>query len=890
MNTTLTLKNRAVLRRVFAVFSILLIFLVFFSGCASSGAGKEDLYGGLGKPGDPVPFMPEARTGLLPNGLRYYILQNAYPENRAFLTLAVNAGSVLEEEGEMGLAHFVEHMAFNGTRRFPEAELLNYLRSLGMRFGPDVNAYTSQDATVYGIEVPVETGDDGLKRIPARALEVIDDWTYAVTFSPADVDDERAVIIEEYRSHLGAEDRIRRKLVPLLFRGSPYEAVLPIERPETFMNAPASKLEEFYRKWYRTDNMAVILVGDFDADALEAELPSRFTAPPPQGALDRPYYELPAPRKGSFRAEVFTDPEYPYTRVDAYYKMVPRPLAGTLESYREGVMDFLIEEILAERFDAAVLDPRTPYSNAGAWLVRCGRESGFRTLSAIAKPGMARESLAEIMREKESLVRYGFTSAEINRAKRSALSVFSRIVSERDRKDSGSHVSDFTDHFLQGQNVAGAEWEQDAVTRLLPGISAEELGRRVKSHYTTGDLTVVVTGSESELAALPKEAEIREIVRGAERARIERPVETEISEELLDGEPRPGAITAESSDDETGTVLWDLGNGARIILKPTNNKNNEIILNAVARGGTASVPEADFVSANLAAEMAAASGLGPYSRTELVQKLAGRQVSVSLSVYPFIRSVSGSSTTEDIKFLFELVYLTFTQPRIETDAVRALLDQYRTALIRRGESPEQVFYDEVSLTFYGGDYRFAPLRLEDLEKADIAAARRFLTRALNPADFTFVFTGNLDQAVLRSYAESYLASIPPGEQPWDSFGDITVNRPQKSLKNIYKGREEKSIVFQGWFMPAPFNVNDSIKASVLNEYLDIRLMEDVREKLGGVYSIGVNSSLSALPPPGELSIETQFYCDPGRAEELRAEVIRQVEAVAQGNIDRDTFA
>ncbi|MDR2095256.1 MAG: insulinase family protein, partial [Treponema sp.] len=426
-----------------------------------------------------------------------------------------------------------------------------------------------------------------------------------------------------------------------------------------------------------------------------------------------------------------------------------------------------------------------------------------------------------------------------------------------------------------------------AVTRLLPGIGAEELGRRLKSYYDTGDLTVVVTGPESERAGLPGEADIRGIIADAKKAKIERPAEVVISGEQRDREPAPGAVAGETFA-ETGAILGDLSNGARIILKPTNNKNNEIILHAVARGGTASVIEADFISAKLAAEMASASGLGPYSRTELVQKLADKQVSISFFTDSFTRGIDGSATTGDLKSLFELIYLTFTQSRFETDAVQALLDQYRTSLIRRGENPEDVFFDEMTRTIYDNDYRFAPIRIEDLEKADIAAAQRFLIRSLNPADFTFVFTGNLDMDVLRSYAETYLASIPPGES-WNSFSDVTINRPQKIQKTIYKGREEKGIVFQGWFMPAAFNVTDSIKASVLSEYLDIVLTEEIREKKGGVYSVWVDSSLSALPPPGELVMEALFYCDPVRAEELCAEITRQVELIAQGTINRDTF-
>jgi zinc protease len=896
MNVKLSVKNY-VLHYALVACIVFFVFSAGIAGCVSSTAVKRDLYGGLGKPSDPVPLKDGVRTGTLPNGLRYYILPNAFPENRAFLTLAVNAGSVLEDDDEQGLAHFVEHMAFNGTKRFPKSDLLNYLRSLGMRFGPEVNAYTSYNETVFGIEAPVETGEDGIKRIPANALSVIDDWTYAITFDSADVDDERPVIMEEYRSRLGAMERIQRKLTPLLLEGSPYANRHPIGLPEIIMNAPASKLETFYRKWYRADNMAVILAGDFDGAALESELSSHFTAPPPEGILDRPHFELPAPRKGSFRSEIITDPEFTYTRVDAYYKGIPQPLAGTLEFYRDSVMDYLIAEIISNRFNEAALKPETPYSGAGAWLMRYGRESNFRVLSAIAKPGAIRESFAELMRQKESLVRYGFTNAEIVRAKRSLLSALSKAVSEKDRRESENYVSDLTRHFLYGMSAPGAEWELDAVTRLLPDINAKDIGGRLKSYYNTGDLTVVIIGPEQERADLPGEAEIRKIIAGAEKAKIERPADVEISGELLDETPAPGSITRETVDEETGAVIWELSNGARIILKPTNNKNNEIALHALATGGTAAAPEASFISARLAAEMASVSGLGPYSRTELAQKLSGKQASISFSTSSMTRSLKASSTSGDLKTLFELMYLSFTRPRIDATAVAPIIDQYWTNLIRAGENPEEVFYEEVNLLIYGNDYRFIPLRLEDLEKFDIDESRRFLARALNPADFTFVFVGNLDMDILRLYVETYMASIPAREidSDFDSdfdngFTGVVINRPQKTLKPIYRGREEKSIVFQGWYKPEAFNISDGIKASVLNEYLNIRLTEEVREKLGGVYSIWVSSVLSALPPPGELAMEIQFFCDPGRAEELSAEVVRQIELVGRGDIDGDTFA
>ncbi|MDR2742659.1 MAG: insulinase family protein [Treponema sp.] len=853
-------------------------------------SGKADIYGGLGQAADPVPFMTKVRTGKLPNGLRYYIMENARPENRAFLTLAVNAGSVLETEEERGLAHFTEHMAFNGTKRFPEQEIINYLRSLGMRFGADVNAYTSYDETVYGIEAPVETGEDGIKRIPAKALAVIDDWSCAVTFTPQDVDDERAVIMEEQRSRLGADERVMQKMLPILFRGSAYADRLPIGLPEIIRNAPASRLENFYKKWYRTDNMAIVLVGDFDGAVLEKELAAHFTAPPPGSPLDRPFYELPNPEKDSLRIEIITDPEYPYPRLDLYYREAPQPLRGDLASYRQGLIDALISQMISLRMEEAASRPETPYVAAGTWESRYGRESRFYVVSAIAKSGAVRECLKAILREKESISRYGFTDAEIDRAKRTLISNFMQRVSEKDRQPSNLFVYSFVSHFLQDQNTADVEWELDAITRMFPVINAREIAAAAKNYFAFNDITMFLTIPESETANLPDAAELKNILAASRKERIPRPKETPVSDKLLDQEPTAGQIANESRDAETGAILWELSNGGKVILKETSNKNNEIILYAIARGGTTGAPESEEVSVNLAAEMMNVSGLGPYSRTELLQKLADKQVSITYWTALFHRGFEGYAAAGDLKTLFELLYLSFTQPRLDPGAVEAMMDQYRTILAQKDNDPEEVFSDEISRLTFGNNRFSRPMELADLEKVHPQAALDFVRRGLGPQDYTFVFTGNLDIPAVRSYVETYLAAIPPAEAGMNTWTDPQILRPGKTEKTIYKGKEEKSLVFMGWFLPEKYDERQRAAALALTEYMDIILTEEIREKLGGVYYVSAGASLSPLPRDGELTMSSYFSCDPRRADELSAAVIQQLELIAGGTIDEDIFA
>jgi zinc protease len=386
---------------VVGIFSLLCLFVA----CGGHSRSGADVFGGLGAGADPVPFMEKARTGVLPSGLRYFILENARPENRAFLTLAVKAGSVLETDDERGLAHFVEHMAFNGTERFPEAELINYLRSLGMRFGPEVNAYTSYDQTVYGIEVPVETGDDGTRRVPDTALAVIDDWTRAITFDPADIDDERAVIMEEYRSRLGANDRVWQKKLPVIFEGSPYAGRRPIGQPEIIENAPASRLVDFYHKWYRADNMALIFIGDFDAAALEASLAEHFNIAAPDEPVSHPQYDLPKPQKGKTEVLIITDPELVSTRIDVYFKRGRQAPRGDLAYYREEIIDILIDRMLSFRFEEDAMKPDTPYISANAGTARFGTSSRYYVMIARAKTDAAEHTLEELLRQKECMLR-----------------------------------------------------------------------------------------------------------------------------------------------------------------------------------------------------------------------------------------------------------------------------------------------------------------------------------------------------------------------------------------------------------------------------------------------------------------------------------------------------
>jgi len=871
----------------------IIIFLVIFApllalfSCTSGG--KAIVSSGMGKASDPVPFMEKARIGILPSGLRYYLLENTMPEGRAYLTLAVNAGSVLETEEERGLAHFVEHMAFNGTARFRKSELINYLRSLGMRFGPEVNAYTSFDETVYGIEVPVEKRPDGRRIIPDNALTVLDDWTWGITFNEDDVDSERLVILEEYRSRLGAMERISRELYPMLFRDSPYADRLPIGLPEVIENAPSGLLRNFYKKWYRPENMAIIMVGDFDADYLEASLAEHFQYRDTSNITDpsrRPRYNLSEPKRGSLESLVLTDSELSRSRVDLYWKRKAEPRRDDLAYYREGIVDYLAQTIVSLRFQEEALKSETPYMGAGAGMASYGYSSRFYILMAQAKTGSVKASLSELLLTKESLSRFGFTQDELDTAKISLLSSVEQMVSEKDRQESNVYVDSFTRHFLKGETIPDLEWELEAIEKLLPGITLKEINKRVKGYFSDDDLTVIITAPDDEKDSLPGKAEIAAMKTEAGRAKIAPPVRNRPQGELLDFVPEPGEIISEISDEETGALRLLLGNGMEVILKETKNKNNEISFYAQARGGILSAPDKASVSAALASEMLNISGLGSYSLPELRKILSDKQVSMSFWTQNYLRGFQGSTSVKDTKVLFEMLYISFTQPGFDSEAVKAMLDRRRSSMAFEENNPDVVFRREIA-RIVSGNPRLHPLELSDLEKADSDEALAFIKSCLNPGDYTFVFIGNLDLPVLLPLIETYLASIP-GKPAFNKWADMDPMRPEYAEKEILRGKEERSSVYLSWFSPQPYSEEKSAAVSILNEYLDIQLTEEIRQVLGGVYSTSSWVSLSPLPR-GELSGGVFFVCDPKRAEELRAAVENEFRKIADGNISIDDF-
>ena len=866
------------------ILSIFITFLVIT--CATTSTVN---FASLGKATDKVPLSKDALSGVLPNGLRYYILENSLPENRAYMALAVNAGSVLERDDQRGFAHFVEHMAFQGTERFPKTEITDYLRSLGSRFGANLNAYTSYNETVYHFDIPVET-IDGVKRIPQRTLAILDDWTFAVSFIHEDVENEKRVVLEEIRTRLGAMERVRKITLPLLFKGSAYEDRDVIGLAEVIENATAQQLKDFYNRWYTSDNMALVFVGDFDGRALEAELKNNFNMPTANVPVNRVRYELPPPKKGNFHIEIITDPELTSAGFNIYYKQKPLAKRGTLDYYRESIIDYLISTMLSIRFEEITSDPDSASTEIWGGIWRWGVNSRFYSMGTSPKTGNAEQALIELLMEKESMRRFGFTQSELDRAKLSLNSYMERQLSEKNRRESRSFIRDFTNHFLYDEDMAGIEWEVNAVNLLLPGIGLKEIANASGKYFSYNDINVFLIAPQSEEGNLPSKERIRAIFNETQRMPIIQRKDETLSSDLLDKIPSAGTILSQTVDADTGSVILTLSNGARVILKETANRNNEIILYSMAKGGTINATQETIVSVSLLAEMVNVSGLGPYSRTDLINKLTGKQVSMSFWNTSYYRGFQGSSTTADLNALFEMIHIFFTNPRLDERAIAAMVDQYRTNLANQNENPQRIFSNELNRIISNNHPLFKPLEAEDMDKVSLSHAQDFLNKCINPSDYTFIFTGNIDLEKMKELSSLYIASIPADTPSLNMFIDPNIVRLTGSKNTIYKGVDQRSIIYLGWISrgnPA-FNEKQNQVASVLSEYMDIVITDEIREKLGGVYSISSSASVSTIPR-GENRIGVYFVCNPQRAEELIKAVEESLNTIINSPLNIDTF-
>jgi zinc protease len=820
-----------------------------------------------------LPTDSRVTIGTLPNGLRYYIRQNPKPEKRAELRLAVKAGSILEDNDQLGLAHFLEHTGFNGTTNFKKNELVSYLQSIGVRFGADLNASTGFDETVYMLPIPTDSA-----HIVNKAFQILEDWAHGQIFDPTEVANERGIVLEEWRGRKGAGDRMVQKWLPIALKGSRYATRLPIGTQESIQGATPEKLRRFYQDWYRPDQMAVIAVGDFDPKRMEALIKQHFS-----GIARRPNPRArPAagvPDNTAPLVAIATDPEATSSSVNLTFKL-PVEETKTVGDYRRDLAQRLYLSMLNNRFYEITQKPDAPFTSAGASKGRffAGQKDAF-TLYAGARDGALDKATEAILTEARRVDQFGFLESELSRAKQNLLRAYERAHAERNNTMSGAFVGEYLGNFLSGEAIPGIEYEYTLTQQLLPTIALNEVNALARSWITDENRVILVQAPEKPGVKVPSETELLALFDRAAKATVTAYTESVSEEPLIERLPPAGRVVSERAIASVGITEWRLSNGARVLLKPTDFKADEIQFSAYSVGGNSLVPNADYLSATMASTIVRLGGIGRFNQVDLGKKLTGKVVSVLPNIGLTGEGMTGNASPKDLETLLQLVHLNFTSPRLDSTAFAAYKNRITPALTNRGSDPNQVFFDTVNVTMAQNHFRSRPLSVSLLNevKPDRALAI-YKDRFADAGDFTFLFVGNVDPAVLKPLAERYLATLPAAGRK-ENWKDIGMSAPRGVVeKTVRKGSEPKAMTIMLFTGPFQYSPENRFALRVLTDLLQIKLIETLREQLGGTYSPDAGGGGSRIPR-AEYSISIQYGSAPENVEKLAQTVLALVDSL-----------
>jgi zinc protease len=828
----------------------------------------------LGSGPPPEPLAPDTSVlrGRLPNGLTYYVRASREPENRAELRLAVNAGSILEDDDQRGVAHLVEHMAFNGTEHFPKQALVDYLESVGMRFGPDINAYTSFDETVYMITLPTDSAG-----ALETGLEIIGDWAHAVAFDSLEVEKERGVVLEEWRLGQGAGSRMQHEQFPVLARFSRYAERDPIGTPESIREVPLSAIRRFYRDWYRPDLMAVVAVGDFDAKRVERLIRERFgSIPAPKRPRERKEYRV--PQHAHTVVSVATDPEATGSSVSLYMKRRP-VLWRTVREYRDWIVESLASGMFTDRLGEMTDRPDSPFLDVSSFQGRFLRPLSAYVVSVRVPDGGTEEGLESLLLEAERVARHGFTRSELARAKRELLRREEQRYAERDKITSASYAAEYVSQYLYGGAVVDAEQEHSLYLRLVPGIRLHEVNAAADDWVDDRNRVILVNAPQNDSVPPPSEIRLRLIVAIARLQQVGPYTDSVSTAPLLAHEPTPGRLVSERRIDRVGITEWRLSNGVRVLLKPTDFQRDEVLVAGRSPGGTSLLPDSDYVAGLTAAAVAQAGGLGDLSATELRKRLAGTVAGVGADIQEEYEGISGASSVQDLDTFFQLVYLKFTAPRLDSAAVEAYRTQARSSIADRAASPEHVFSDSLRSTLTQHNPRARLLTVAMLDSMDFHRSLEiYRDRFADASDFTFYITGSFDLDSIRPLVLRYLGSLPSTGRV-EAPRDLRAGPPRGVVERIIRrGVEPKAltqIVFTGGL---DFGRERLLELGALSDVLRLRLRESLREDRSGTYGVQVGAGATGAGTP-RYQVSIGFGSDPRRVEELTRVVFAEIDSL-----------
>ena len=834
-----------------------------------------------------IPVDPNVKVGKLPNGLTYYIRNNGKPEDKVELRLAVNAGSIMETERQLGLAHFMEHMNFNGTKNFEKNDLVDYLQSIGVKFGADLNAYTSFDETVYILPIP---SDDPEKL--EKGFQILEDWAHNTTLSEEAIDGERGVVLEELRLRLGADERMQKVTLPKVMYGSRYAERLPIGTKENLENFTYADVRDYYNTWYRPDLMAVIAVGDLDVATMESKIIAHFSQiPKPENPAERQSYKL--PNHEETLIAIASDKEAAFSQVQVLYKdRFEAPQVTTVNDFRDRLVKRLFSTLINNRLDEIRNGADPPFVFAGNYYggTMARTKNAYQSFALTSPEGQLR-ALKTILEENERVKRYGFQEGEFERAKKSLLAGLEKQYNDRDKIESNRLVNEYIYHYLENEPIPGIAWEYEMTKSLLPSIRLEEVGNLIKGFLHDDNRVVVMTGLEKEGVEQVTEEEVKTLLEEVKTAELTPYQDEAVRSELIETLPAPGTIVKTDTNPGLGITTLTLSNGARVSYKITDFKNDEVLFEAYSPGGSSLYSDEEYLATVFANDGLTEAGIGGLSITDMGKFMSGKIARVSPRINSFSENFIGSAAPKDLETLFQMVHLYFTSLNKDEEAYQSFITKQKGFLGNLMANPQFYFQDQLGTIRNEGNSRYAGFpTAEKMDAGDYDLAyAKYQERFSDAGDFHFYFVGNIDEALLKEYSATYLASLP-GKGSKEDYVPTKFRRKDTYQKHIIKrGSDPKSNVSIIWEEEIPYDRQTEMAVNALGEVLTIKLVEKLREEEGGVYGVGARGSLSKISY-SNLTFSISFPCGPENVDKLIAAALAEVEKIKEEGVQPEDMA
>ena len=827
----------------------------------------------------PIPIDPNVRLGKLDNGLTYYIRHNELPEKRADFYIAQKVGSILEEENQRGLAHFLEHMCFNGTTNFPGKGIINWLETIGVRFGENLNAYTSIDETVYNINnVPVTR--DG---IVDSCLLILHDWANDLTLDPKEIDNERGVIHEEWRTGQGAMMRMYEQALPKAFEGSKYGHRLPIGTIEVIDNFPYQALRDYYEKWYRPDQQGIVVVGDIDVDKVEAKIKEIFSPiEMPANAAERVYEQVPDNKEPIIT--IAKDKEQPTTMIYIWHKhpATPNEAKGQLSYLVQNYMLSMIESMLNARLEELRQGANPPFINAGSGnndFLLAKTVEAFAGI-AISKDDGIPTALATLIREIERARKFGFTASEYARAKADYLRGLESAYNERDKMKNNQYVQEYVRHFIDNEPIPGIETEYALMNRLAPNIPVEAINSILPQLIKDENIVINIFGPDKEGMVYPTEAEILDILNKTKAEEITAYVDKVSDEPLMKETPKAGKIV-KTEEGPFGSTALTLSNGVRVVVKNTDFKADEIRMRAFSPGGTSVFGTKEALQIKMLNAVAGLGGLGNFSNVDLEKVLAGKKASINASVSDLSEGLNGSCSPKDLETMLQLVYLSFTAPRMDNDAFESFKQRTKAALANQEADPSMALTDTLQREMYGNHQIAGRVKADMIDQTDYnRIMEMYKDRFKEAGDFTFLFVGNINLEEAKPLIETYLGGLPTINRK-ENYQDIKLDIQKGTRKNLFEKQMEtpKATVISIISGDCEYNLKNNLLMTMLSQTMSMVYLETVREKEGASYGVSAYGQLSR-GTKDEAFFQIYFDTDPAKREKMEQIVMTELQKVA----------